>query len=477
MLVASIAMVTVVAVTARNTVAPESAVFSNVATPWMPAVPLPGGLTSTWFCPGVPAAGAEGTGGSVRVFNTGEATMGGRITVLAAAGEPVIQALSVPAFAMSEFDLDALVDSPYAAAFVEIDGGGGIVEQLAIDPAGHSVTACANTPSDEWYFATGDTVGDSVGFLVLSNPNDDAAIVDITLSTSAGIRTPQSLQNYPVPARSVRVVDVNNAGRDEETDIGVSVVASRGNVVVGRAQTYASEARRGYVMSLAAPTLRDQWFFAYGLKGEGAATTYSVYNPNDTDVDVIPVPLGFSPGDDYLIPETFEVPAGEVRVFSLGDIAGIPDGLVSFVLSTTDAELRVVVERVITQTIENRPTTSVEFGATYRPVDNYMANTWYVGAGVDVAAPGSLRLFNMDAAAAVVTVQAVTPTGVVNVESLAAVDLPENGALTIDLTDDLTLQGYPLIIRSTSRFLVERVMPREPGAQGQVSVWAFPANA
>jgi len=39
------------------------------------------------------------------------------------------------------------------------------------------------------------------------------------------------------------------------------------------------------------------------------------------------------------------------------------------------------------------------------------------------------------------------------------------------------LQGYPLIIRSTSRFLVERVMPREPGAQGQVSVWAFPANA
>jgi len=74
-------------------------------------------------------------------------------------------------------------------------------------------------------------------------------------------------------------------------------------------------------------------------------------------------------------------------------------------------------------------------------------------------------------------VQAITPTGVVNIDSLAAVDLPENGALTIELTDDLTVNGHPLIIRSTSRILVERVMPREPGAQGQVSVWAFPANA
>src|SRR6266508_284862 len=265
MLAMSIVMIVVVVVTARTTVEPAPAVFSNVATPWMPAVPLPGGLTSTWFCPGVPAAGADGAGGVVRVYNTGEAAMSGRITVLSATADPVTQPVSVEPFSMQPFDLDELVDSPYAAAYVEIDGGGGLVEQVAMDPHGHSVSACANGPSNEWYFATGDTLDDSVELLVLSNPNDDAAIVDITLATSAGIRKPQSLQNYPVPARSVRMVNVNRVKADE-SEVGVSVVASRGNVVVGRAQTYDNETRRGYVMSLGAPTLRDQWFFAYGPK-------------------------------------------------------------------------------------------------------------------------------------------------------------------------------------------------------------------
>ena len=36
---------------------PTPPVFSTISAPWMPAVPVPGGLTSSWFCPGVPASG------------------------------------------------------------------------------------------------------------------------------------------------------------------------------------------------------------------------------------------------------------------------------------------------------------------------------------------------------------------------------------------------------------------------------------
>ena len=156
MLVLSIAAVVALVLTARTTVEPTQAVFSNVATPWMPAAPLPGGLTSTWFCPGVPAAGEDGAGGVVRVFNTGDAEMGGRLTVLTVDGRPGEPAGATSTrTAVQEFDLDALVDSPYAAAFVEIDGGGGLVEQLASNPEGESVATCANGPSNEWYLATG----------------------------------------------------------------------------------------------------------------------------------------------------------------------------------------------------------------------------------------------------------------------------------------------------------------------------------
>lgn len=475
MLILSLVMLVVVVITTRTTVAPAQAVFSNVATPWMPAVPLPGGLTSTWFCPGVPAAGAEESGGVVRVFNTGDAAMAGRITVLSVDGDPLTRPVNVDAFSMNEFDLDALVDSPYAAAFVEIDGGGGLVEQLARHPRGHSVAACANRTSDEWYLATGDTLDDSVEQLVLSNPNEDAAIVDITLSTSAGVRRPQSLQNYPVPARSVRIVDVNDV-RADETDVGVSVIASRGDVIVGRAQTYATEARAGYAMTLAAPSLRDQWWFASGLSDPDVSVTYSVYNPNDADVEVIPILLGFPQEVQFVQPEPFIVPDGAVGVFPLDDVAGLPEGLVSAVFASSDPELRIVVERAVTQTIDGVRTTSVVGGGTPRLADGYVANTWYVGIGVDEPTDGGLVVYNITAADAVVTVQAITPGGIVTVDSLASVNLGSSRAIAIDLTDDAVV-GHPLIVRSTSQVFVERVLRREPGARGRVSVWAVPANA
>jgi len=441
----------------------------------MPSVPLPGGLTSTWFCPGVPAAGADESGGVVRVVNTGDGAMAGRITVLSVAGDPVTQPVSVEAFSTAEFDLDALVDSPYAAAFVEIDGGGGLVEQRARDPRGHSVAACANRTSDEWYLATGDTLDDSVEQLVLSNPNDDAAIVDITVSTSAGVRRPPSLQNYPVPARSVRIVDVNDV-RADETEVGVSVVASRGDVIVGRAQTYGTEARTGYAMTLAAPSLRDQWWFAYGVNDPDVSVTYSVYNPNEADVEVMPVLLGFSQDAEFVPPEPFVVPDGEVVVFALDDVTGLPAGLVAAVFASSDPDLRIVVERVVTQTIEGVRTTSSSVGGTPRLADGYVANTWFVGIGADEATDGGLAIYNITAADAVVTVQAITPDGIVTVDSLASVPLGSSRAVTIDLSDEALL-GHPLIVRSTSSVFVERLLRREPEAQGRVSVWAVPANA
>ena len=475
MLVLSIVVVVALVLTARTTVEPTQAVFSNVATPWMPAAPLPGGLTSTWFCPGVPASGEDETGGVVRVFNTGDAEMGGRLTVLTVEGDPVTQPVQVAAYGVQEFDLDALVDSPYAAAFVEIDGGGGLVEQLAKHPAGFSVAACANAPSSEWYLATGDTLEESSNLLVLSNPNDDDAIVDIELSTSAGVRQPQNLQNYPVPGRSVRIVDVNDV-RADETEVSVSVEATRGTVVVGRAQVFRQEARRGYVMSLAAPTLGEQWWFANGPRGEDYDVKYTLYNPNDFDVEVTPVLLGFLAGSDYVPPDlTVTVPDGERVVWDPNEVADVPDGVVSAVFGTLPGE-GIVVERVVTRTIDGIPTTSTTLGAIPRS-DNYLANTWYVGIGAESSTSYQLVVFNANATDATVTIQAVHRSGgVETVPSLEAVDLPASQVITIEIDDPAALD-VPLVVRSTTQIFVERVLPREPDAQGRVSVWAVPANA
>jgi hypothetical protein len=472
MLVVTVAALVAVVPVARTAVLPTDAVFSTVSAPWMPAAPPPGGLTSAWFCPGVPAAGEEGSAGSVTVFNSADAPLRGRLTVLSVEAEPLVQDIEVPPFDSVSFDLDRLVDSPYAAAFVEIDGGGGLVEQKATGPAGESVAACANSSASDWYLAAGDTLDGSADELVLSNPHDYPAVVDLKLATERGTRIPDAYQSFAVPAQSVRVIDLNDIIGDQSR-IGVSVVASRGRIVVGRSQLLDTADRTGYVMTLAAPAVRDQWWFVYGERADDVVENYYLYNPGEEDAEVTPVLLGFEQPEGMQPPDPIVVPDGEVVEFRMADIDSLPDGPHSVVFGTEPAT-PVVVERVLTRTIDNVPTTSITLGATTRP-DGYVANSWYVGLGPAAPTQRALALYNNTTAASVVSISAVTPQGIQAVPGLTEVAVAPGAIRYIDLTQQLT-RNNQLVIDATTQVFVERVLPRESNAQGRVAVWAVPAN-
>jgi hypothetical protein len=499
------AVVALVAVT-RDPVEEVTPVFSNVAAPWMPAAPPPGGLSSTWYCPGVPAAPAaplsrpavevtvdseppsseaapapdERSDGEVAVFNPDEDAMSGAITILTETDvEPLVETFEIAGFSSRRFDLNELVDSPYAAAIVEIEGGGGLVEQKATWPVGsnsvaESVSACANSPSDNWYFATGDTSDGSQDLLVLSNPHDHAAVVDLLLATARGART---ISDYTVPPKSVRTIDLRESTVDDEINVGVSVTASRGSLVVGRAQLYDQPERNGYSMVLGAPALRSQWWFAAGTRADDTTVEYSIYNPSGEDVTVNPVLIGFAPEADFVVPDPIVVGPGAVQVFTLGGVPGIPDGPVTAIFGTDGGE--VVVERTITREITGIRTTSVTPGATARP-DGYVADTWYLGIGPAVPTESALQLSNIEPIEGVLTIQAIRPDGLQTVESLGAVPLAASATVRVDLTDPALFGpdgvAYPLVLRSTTPMFVERVLPREPNAQGRVASWLLPAG-
>jgi hypothetical protein len=461
-------------VVGREAVAPTPPVFSTVSAPWMPYVPVPGGLTSSWFCPGVPASGTEGTGGEVVIANAGRTPLTARVTLFAERGADVEQAVTVAGHGRSVVDVDAAVTADFVSAMVEIDGGGGLVEQAAVHPEGTSVAACANAPARSWYLAEGYTAGGSVEQLVLTNPYDESAIVDIGFATEEGSREPAELQGYPVPARSVEVIDLAEIAARDEPEVAVKVVASRGNVVVGRAQVYEGGGRRGFGVALASPALRDQWWFANGEKGSGVRERYSIYNPTEDDVEVNVVPLGIPLTDELVTIDPIVVPAHQVETFSVDQLEELPDGRHAMVFSTGGRQA-IVVEQAFTRTIEDRPTTTVLLGAPPRLADGYVAATWSFGIGPTEATPDALVVYNVDNADATVTLQAVTTDGgIQNVPGLAAVALPASGLITLDLTDRIVLNRQ-LIVRSTSRVFVARLLPREPGAQGRTSSWAVPA--
>ncbi len=471
-------------VVGRSTPDASTATFSATAAApaWMPSVPGEVGLSPTWFCPGVPASGQPGVGGEVVIANADATPIEATVSVLGdTPGVMATERVTIPAFSREIVDVADLVTTPYASAVVEVTGGTGVVEQIARQPIGQNedveasaAAACATSTSPTWYLAEGFTAEGSVEELVLTNPGQTAAQVQIDLATEAGSRRPNELRSYTVPPESVRVLDMSQYAARDEPEVAVSVTANRGDLIVGRAQRYGGTNRRGYHVSLAAPQLRDQWWFADGETGDGIAERYSIYNPGSEPIEVTPVLLGRPAGEELVPVEAITVPAGQVATFSPSEIAGLPDGRHSFVFGTAGSAQRMVVERAITRTFENLPTTSVVMGAPPRP-DGFVPSTWTMAVGVDEPTDDALVLYNPLQADATVTVRAVGADGLVEVPGLTDVALPAFALLSLDLTDDAVI-GRQLIVSSTSGVFVERLLPRSEGALGRVGSWPLPAN-
>lgn len=476
-------------VVGRNTVASPAAVFSSPAGSWMPSVTDTGSLTGSWFCPGIPATGEDGVGGSVVISNRESEQLEGRFMVMGPEGLEGEQGFTVSPWSQSTIDVDAFVTSSFASVVVEIDGGRGYVEQVANHPAGDSVAPCANETSNEWYLADGFTAGGSIETLILTNPYDDLVLTDLAFATESGSREPNAFQGFPVPAKSVKVIPIAELGNRDEPVIAASITTRGGRLVVGRAQHFMGGGRLGYDVSLAAPALRDQWWFADGERGAGITETFSIYNPTNGDVEVdvyfLGLPLefdggGFAPIDvparQVVMFKPFEGAADDTEIDSSDPkffTARIPNGRHSVVFSTL-AQPTVVVERVLTRPVGDSFVTSVVQGAPPRP-DGFVANRWHIGVGPLVPTEDALVVYNVDNEQATITVEAVGPGGPLAIPSLTDIPLGPGAVITIDLTTDDALD-QELIVSSSNRVFIERSFARGGNLSGRSGSWALPAS-
>jgi hypothetical protein len=469
-----------IAVLGRETPPVTEAVFAPSSVPWMPSVSEVERLTGTWFCPGVPASGEQGIGGEVVVSNRSSDQIVGRFSILTADGVGAAQGFTVGAWSQRSIDIDAFVTADFASAVIEIDGGGGVVEQVAIHPDGRSVAPCSNDTSDEWYLADGYTVDASVETLILTNPYGDTAVANLAFATENGPTSPNAFQGFAIPPHSVKTIRIAELGARDEPVIAVNVSLESGRVVLGRAQQYFGGQRNGYGVSLGAPALRDQWWFADGELGEGIAETFSVYNPTSEAVEVDVVFLGLPVSAEFGYDEPISVPAGEVVVFEPAEIELVPAGRHAVVFSTL-AEPSIVVERVLTRPIDDaelapddRIYTTVVLGGTGR-TDGYVASRWHIGVGPSTPTPGALVVYNTNNVEGTLTVEAVGPAGPSAVPSLTDIPIAPGAVVLIDLEADAVLD-QELIVTSTNRVFIERLLPRGGGLAGRSGSWALPLD-
>jgi hypothetical protein len=453
--------------------------FTQLAPPGAPFVPGGQFVTSTWYCPGTPSTGDDGTsrfGGEVVVANPTDTVVTGRIQVLSVDQPPVLQSFTVGAHDRQQFDTDQMVTSAFASAVVELDGGRGIVEQRAIHPSGNAVASCANATSSNWYFPDGFTVDGSTDKLVLTNPFPAAAIVDVSFSLAGGAREPSTLQGLVVNANSVRVVDLGAEGAQQQNVLAVHVAATSGRVVAGKEQRFIGGGRLGYVMSLGAPSLDSQWWFADGEQGANITEQYVVYNPNDRSVEADLVLLGIDTtqvADSSALSQTVTVPASGVQVITVSGLAGVPPGRHAAVVSTNASD-PVVVERVISRPVDDGnglPSTTAVIGAP----SSYIASTWHLPIGVTFPLSQALVVYNTSFDAGTVTVSQVGPGGAVPVPGLENIPVAANGVITLDLTDPATVNSE-LIVTATTKVVVERRLARgdDESVRGRSGSFAIP---
>ncbi len=446
-----------------------AAEFSRLGKPTMPFVPKGQFVTSAWFCAGVPVAGTQ-AGGSAIVVNPSEVALAGKITVftdaegVAELGAP----FEVPARETKVFDLAKMQPKgSFVSAMVEIYGGGGFVEQRADSASGSAVSSCSNSTSSNWYFADGYTVDGSKEQLVITNPFPSDAIVNISEATATESRQPAILQSLQVKPHSVLVISQDLLAK-RELQLAITVNTTRGRVVVGRAQEYlTSVGRAGFTMTLGAPSLGEQFYFADGEVAPNVIERYSIYNGSDTDAVVNVAFLGLDPTAGFANPEPITVAAGKVASLIASE-AGVPAGRHGAVFST-ETEGSIVVERAITRQTGDTVATTVVMGSP----PSFASTRWSMAIGTDLAVPDVLVVLNATGSEGTVTVKTLGAGGEVPVPGMEAIALPAGGVITIGVTDPTAL-GHPLVVESTQRIFVERLLPRDPNLRGRSGSFALP---
>ena len=225
--------------------------------PWMPAAPISSPLSTTWFCPGVPASGEDNVGGTVVIANTDDGELTVNVTIVGTEGTPVTEAVTVAA--RSAPPSTSPPPSPHRTRVPSW--------RSPAAPVSSSRSPSARCPRAPWpvpwprarrarrrrgIWPRATRQDGSREQLVVMNPYPTAADRAIRFATQDGTRGPTDLQAESIPPFSVRVSTCPTSLRARRAGgARVSIAAIGGQIPVPRVHTYAGADRRGYAVTLA----------------------------------------------------------------------------------------------------------------------------------------------------------------------------------------------------------------------------------
>ena len=442
----------------------------------MPSV-VGNSLSSTWFCPGVPARDVK-VKSEIVIANPTQTPITGTITLLSSEEPATSSTLIVAPFSRGVFDATGGHKSQFISAIIELDSGQASVEQRIIHLAGDSVALCANETSDRWFFADGFTGAESEFDILLTNPFPDSTVVDLTFVTTDGKRQPALLKGIVLRGQSVTGISMGEQGARNESVLAVSVRATSGRFVAGKLQHFLGRGRLGFTSALGAPTTSRQWWFASGEKGAGVDEELVVFNPTEIDQSVS---IAFLTGSAEALlrePLILTVPAGRVTTLSTSSLPAITNGRYGILISSVTGDFIssndetatefVVVEQIVSRTSENKTGTSVILGAP----SGSPSRVWTSPSGLTVGEVGSIVVANTTSLDTTVRVSTIGPAGAAPIVGLEQVVLKAASVISIAIPPSIA--QLQILIESETEVVVQREFSRGHQLYGLSGVLALP---
>ena len=233
-----------------------------------PATPATGDpYSARWVCPLL-----AGQATTVTVANVGGATATLQTTIHAADKPRGPAGKALPAGATQLVQV-----KPQKDGYVQVEA---FSAPVVVNAGG---LGCAPGSGNRWWLPASDTRQGIDTKVVVANPNNEPAVVDLVPHVTAGSIRPDDDELF-VPARSAvtrPLGDVATTGLKPS----IEVVARAGRVVVG-----AAVSRRGAAEPTLLPAqgvLRPAWWFAGGISGGGRQSQVLVTNPNATPLQLV----------------------------------------------------------------------------------------------------------------------------------------------------------------------------------------------
>ena len=317
--------------------------------PATPATAAP--YSARWICPLLPNQAT-----AVGVSNVGAAAATLRTTVVGGPGasqpaqKPLaaggVRTLTVPAGARPGYVQVEAFSSPVVV------GTGG-------------QAGCASGPTDRWWIPSADTSLGASTSVVVANPDNDPAVVDLVPHVNQGALV--AAAELFVPPRSAVVKTLSN-GELIALKPAIEVIAKSGRVVAG-AMIAQKDSQKIFVPGQ--PTTHAEWSFAGGLAVTDRSTFVLLTNPSSSPLSVsvqVSTDRGtFKPGSEFDNP----IPGGASAAIQVPPLRIGGSGAFALRVRSRDGAPFVAALRVTTPTSTGT--------GTYLDLGNVASDrTWFV---------------------------------------------------------------------------------------------------